>query len=222
MLPSPVPAPRCVPSTCPRVTAALCEAPRPAGRVTMAGLYIFLLGLVLPQFLMAFARREQCVHPGDPAAVRRMRALRGEGLAGGWGLMPAGGSVCPSQVLGAASWSPVTLLPGTSESALAPSSPCPPWGSWGLLRDDLAQLALVGAAQPEPSQPFLAEPTSIPCPAQGSHTGLAPACRCCSVTGEPRMGPGPQGDLPTAAVRGRLPPLIPLTALLPVQSSTGC
>ncbi|XP_059679382.1 maestro heat-like repeat-containing protein family member 2B [Gavia stellata] len=42
----------------------------------MAGHYIFLLGLVLPQFLVAFARREQCIHPGDPAATRRMRALR--------------------------------------------------------------------------------------------------------------------------------------------------
>ena len=53
--------------------------------VTTAGLYIFPLGLVLPQFLVAFAQREQCIHPGDPAATRRMRALRGEGLAGGWG-----------------------------------------------------------------------------------------------------------------------------------------
>ncbi|KAM6225550.1 maestro heat-like repeat-containing protein family member 2B [Spheniscus humboldti] len=42
----------------------------------MARLYIFPLGVVLPQFLMAFARREQCIHPGHPAAMRRMRALR--------------------------------------------------------------------------------------------------------------------------------------------------
>ena len=76
--------------------------------------------------------------------MRRMRALRGEGLAGGWGLMPAGGSVCPSRVLGAASLTPLILLPGASERALAPSSPCPPWGSWGLLRDDLASRLLSG------------------------------------------------------------------------------
>ncbi|XP_075580917.1 maestro heat-like repeat-containing protein family member 2B [Pelecanus crispus] len=42
----------------------------------MARLYIFLLGLVLPQFLMAFAQREQCTDLGDPAAMRRMRVLR--------------------------------------------------------------------------------------------------------------------------------------------------
>ena len=130
----------------------------------MAGLYIFLLGLVLPQFLMAFARREQCVHPGYPAAMRRMRALRGEGLAGGWGLMPAGGSVCPSRVLGAASLTPLILLPGTSERALAPSSPCPLWGSWGPLRGDLARLALVGAA--EPQSPSLSSQSPCPSPAQ--------------------------------------------------------
>ena len=177
-----------------------------------------------------FCWREQCVDAGDPAAMRRMRVLRGEGLAGGWGLMPAGGSVHPSRVLGAVSPSPLILLPGTSERALAPSSPCPPWGSWGPLRDDLARPALVGAAQPQPSWPLL---TRVPCPspaqAQGPCTGApvlqcsrAPARCCRCVTGEARMGPVPQGGLPSAAVRGRLPLLIPLTALLPVQSSTGC
>ena len=96
--------------------------------------------------------------------MRRMRALRGEGLAGGWGLMPAGGSVCPSRLLGAVSLTHLILLPGTLERALAPSSPCPPWGSWGLLRDDLAQPALVGAA--EPQSPSLSSQSPCPSPAE--------------------------------------------------------
>lgn len=86
----------CVPSTCPHVTGALCE-------VTMVGLYVFLLGLVLPQFLMAFAWRSSVSIRGILLPIRRMRALRGEGLVGGWALIRAGGSVRPSRVLGAAS-----------------------------------------------------------------------------------------------------------------------
>ena len=69
----------------------------------MVGLYIFLLGLVLPQFLMAFAWRSSVSIRGILLPMRRMRALIGEGLVAGWGLIRAGGSVCPSRVLGAAS-----------------------------------------------------------------------------------------------------------------------
>ena len=93
--------------------------------------------------------------------------LRGEGLAGGWGLMPAGGNVCPSRVLGVASPSPLIVLPGTSERALALSSPCPPWGIWGLTRDNLAWPALAGAAQPQSSWPLLAEPHVRPLASPG-------------------------------------------------------
>jgi len=139
--------------------------------------------------------------------------LRGEGLVRSWGPMPAGSSVhWPGD--GGHSLSPLILPPGTSERARAPSSPCATWGSWGPLGNSLARTALVGDAQPQPPWPLLADPSP-------AHAGNTPACCCHSGTGEPIMGPVTPGGLPSATVRGRLPPLIPLTALSPVQHSMG-
>ncbi|XP_052655737.1 maestro heat-like repeat-containing protein family member 2B [Harpia harpyja] len=54
---------------------SVCIGARDLCEVTMVGLYIFLLGLVLPQFLMAFAWRSSVSIRGILLPMRRMRAL---------------------------------------------------------------------------------------------------------------------------------------------------
>lgn len=140
-----------------------------------------------------------------------MRALRGEGLAGGRG------SVCPSRC-----WGPCPRhLPSRPAARHLPEGSVlslPSIEQPGMALRQPGPAALVVLRSPSPPGP-LAEPRVHPCPAQ-PHAGLPPACRCCPGTGDPRLGPVPQGVCPVLQ-RGAHSLLSSHRLLLPAQPSTG-